>query len=122
MSKIYEKYLELKSIDKNKLYLFKSGKFYIFIADDCDKINDYIVLKKVKFTNNVLKCGFPENSLSDYMRVFKNQNLNIEIIENIELKKESINDFILNIDINKLSPLEALNILKELKEKVKNEE
>ena len=122
MSKIYEKYLELKSIDKNKLYLFKSGKFYIFIADDCDKINDYIVLKKVKFTNNVLKCGFPENSLSDYMRVFKNQNLNIEIIENIELKKESINDFILNIDINKLSPLEALNILNELKEKVKNEE
>ena len=122
MSKIYEKYLELKSIDKNKLYLFKSGKFYIFIADDCDKINDYIVLKKVKFTNNVLKCGFPENSLSDYMRVFKNQNLNIEIIENIELKKESINDFILNIDINKLSPLEALNILNELKEKVKDEE
>ena len=122
MSKIYEKYLELKSIDKDKLYLFKSGKFYIFIADDCDKINDYIVLKKVKFTNNVLKCGFPENALNDYMRVFNNQKLNIEIIEDITLNEKNINDFILDIDINKISPLEALNILNEIKEKIKNEE
>ncbi len=122
MSKIYNKYLELKSIDKDKLYLFKSGKFYIFIADDCDKINDYIVLKKVKFTNNIFKCGFPENALNDYMRVFKNQKLNIEIIEDITLNEKNINDFILDIDINKISPLEALNILNEIKEKIKNEE
>lgn len=37
VSKIYAKYLELKEKNPNKLYLFKSGKFYIFIADDCDK-------------------------------------------------------------------------------------
>ena len=92
MSKIYAKYLELKEKDKEKLYLFKSGKFYIFIADDCDAINDYVVLKKVKFTNEVYKCGFPENVLEDYLRVFKNHNLNIELVDNTNLNNNSIYD------------------------------
>lgn len=30
MSKLYNEYLKLKEKDNNKLYLFKSGKFYIF--------------------------------------------------------------------------------------------
>ena len=111
MSKIYAKYLELKEKDKEKLYLFKSGKFYIFIADDCDAINDYVVLKKVKFTNEVYKCGFPENVLEDYLRVFKNHNLN----------NNSIYDIIKNTDINKITPLEALKILENLKEIIQNE-
>ena len=43
MSKIYNKYLELKEENNEKMYLFKSGRFYIFLADDCDKINEYMV-------------------------------------------------------------------------------
>ena len=29
---LYEKYLELKKINNDVLYLFKSGKFYIFLG------------------------------------------------------------------------------------------
>lgn len=77
MSRIYEKYLELKENDNNALYLFRCGNFYIFIADDCDTINEYVVLKKVLFTKDIYKCGFPINSLNDYMRVFNNHKLNV---------------------------------------------
>ena len=30
MSKLYKKYLELKKTDSSKIYLFRSGLFYIF--------------------------------------------------------------------------------------------
>lgn len=114
MSKIYSEYLKLKEKNSNKLYLFKSGKFYIFIADDCDLINEYVVLKKVKFTNNILKCGFPKESLNDYLRVFKNYKLNVEIVDEIT---SSVEDIIRNIDT--ITPIEALNKLKILKELIK---
>lgn len=121
MSKIYTKYLELKEKNPNKLYLFKSGKFYIFIADDCDKINEYVVLKKVKFTNETYKCGFPENVLDDYLRVFSNRKLDIELVENTDVSKNTIYEIIKKTDINKITPMEALKILEDLKEIVNNE-
>ena len=50
MSKLIEKYNELKEKDKDKLYLFKSGKFYIFLCDDADYINEYVKRRKFKQT------------------------------------------------------------------------
>lgn len=84
MSKIYNQYLKLKQKDSQSLYLFRCGKFYIFIADDCEIINDYVVLKKTKFTNECMKCGFPINVLDEYLRVFRNHNLSVQVIEEIE--------------------------------------
>ncbi len=122
MSKIYDKYLELKQEDNNKMYLFKSGKFYIFIADDCDKINYYTPLKKVKFTNECFKCGFPENVLDDYLRVFHNLNLNIEIIEDFTLNnKDNLADYLISLDMDNLKPIDAIVILNDLREKAINE-
>lgn len=123
MSKIYLKYLELKQNNPNKLYLFKSGKFYIFVGDDCDIINNYVVLKKTKFSNESDKCGFPENVLNDYLRVFKNHNLDIEVINDVSLNKDNLlYNYIENIDINTITPLESLNYLKKIKELINNEE
>lgn len=116
MSKIYNKYLELKAIDNSKLYLFKSGKFYIFVGKDCDTINEYVVLKKVKFFDDIYKCGFPNNVLDNYLKVFKNHGLNVEVIENID---NSIETIIRQIDIEHMTPFEALIKLKELKDIVK---
>lgn len=120
MSKIVEKYEELKQVDSSKLYLFKSGKFYIFIGDDCDYINEYIVLKKTKFSGEYCKCGFPVDSIDNYLRVFNNHNLNIEIITDFHVdnsKKESdIVDMLKKINPDKMTPLEALNFLYKLKE------
>ena len=116
MSKIYNKYLELKAIDKDKLYLFKSGKFYIFIDKDCDIINEYVVLKKVKFFGDIYKCGFPNNVLDNYLKVFKNHKLNVEIIDEVDSSIESI---IKSVDVDNITPIEALIKLKELKDIVK---
>ena len=120
MSKIVEKYEELKQVDNSKLYLFKSGKFYIFIGDDCDYINEYIVLKKTKFSGEYYKCGFPVDSIDNYLRVFNNHNLNVEIITDFHVdnsKKESdIVDMVKKINPDKMTPLEALNFLYKLKE------
>ncbi len=121
MSKIYSKYLELKKQDTNKLYLFKAGKFYIFLGDDCDFINNYVVLKKVKFCNETYKCGFPENVLEQYLRVFKNHNLDIVVVTDLELTKDDdIYNFVSKIDINNITPLEALEKLSVLKEMILN--
>lgn len=126
MSKIYNEYLKLKQDNPDKLYLFHNGKFYIFISEDADTINQYVVLKQTKFTNEVNKCGFPDVKLEDYMRVFHNHKLDIQIVETKEIeeiiKKNEIpkkyiklEQKLKNIDINTLTPLEAINFLYELK-------
>lgn len=116
MSKIYNEYLKLKSIDSSKLYLFKSGKFYIFIGDDCDLINEYVVLKKTPFSKEASKCGFPINSLEQYLKVFNNHKLNIEIIEEIIKDEQNIIKELEKVNIDLITPLEAMIILKKLKD------
>ncbi len=122
MSKIYDKYLELKEKDQNKIYLFRCGNFYIFLADDADFINNYVVLKRTKFTKDVIKCGFPIGSKEEYLKVFHNQNINIEVIENpllpedITDREKYVVDYLKKIEINSLTPMDAINKLKELQE------
>ena len=113
MSKVVKEYLRLKRKNNDKLYLFKVGKFYIFIGDDADKINDYMVLKKTKFTNEYDKCGFPVDKISDYLRVLKNLKLDVEVIE--EIKEIDVINDLNNINIDNLSKEEAINLLKEIK-------
>lgn len=119
MSKLYQEYLKLKEKNPTKMYLFRCGKFYIFLDEDCDKINDYVVLKKVSFSKDVYKCGFPSNALENYLRVFHNHKLNIEVIEEITENKTDVISCLINIDIDHITPIEALIKLKELKDLIK---
>ena len=116
MSQIYEKYLSLKKENSNYLYLFRSGNFYIFLAEDADTINNYVVLKRTKFCKEAQKCGFPIASLEEYLKVFKNHRLKIKVIDQIEEKSldKAINK-LQKIDLDQITPIKALNILKELK-------
>lgn len=86
------------------------------MGNDCDLINEYVVLKKTPFSKETSKCGFPINSLEQYLKVFKNQKLNIEIIEEIVRNDKSIIDELEKVDINNITPLEALYILNRLKQ------
>ena len=81
MSKLYTMYLEKKNIDKDKYYLFECGMFYIFIDDDAYKISKYVPFKITKLNENIVKCGFPKNSLEKYLSIFDNLKLDIEIID-----------------------------------------
>lgn len=118
MSKLYTRYLEKKNIDKDKYYLFECGMFYIFIDDDAYKISKYVPFKITKLNENIVKCGFPKNSIDKYMEIFNNLELDIEIVNNND--KDGVNNKIIkmikDIDIDNISPLKAIEILYKFKE------
>ena len=118
MSKLYTRYLEKKNIDKDKYYLFECGMFYIFIDDDAYKISKYVPFKITKLNENIVKCGFPKNSIDKYIEIFNNLELDIEIVNNND--RDVINDKIIkmikDIDIDNISPLKAIEILYKFKE------
>lgn len=127
MSKLYSEYLKRKKEDNSKYYLFKSGLFYIFIDEDAKSINKITPLNITKLNNDIVKCGFPENSLDKYLEIFKNLGLHIDVIEDFCSKesKEEVNNKIIkkikNLNIDTLTPLKALNILSEIKRNIENE-
>ena len=112
------KYLEKKNIDKNKYYLFECGMFYIFIDDDAYKISKYVPFKITRWNENIVKCGFPNNSIDKYIEIFNNLELDIEIVNNND--KDGVNNKIIkmikDIDIDNISPLKAIEILYKFKE------
>lgn len=119
MSSIYNKYLNLKSKNNDTMYLFKIGKFYIFLDEDAEKINKITTLKLINHSKNVMKCGFPKESLEKYLDIFKNLNINIEIIDNEISTQEEIIKYLEKIgamDIDEITPKESLDILYKLKE------
>ncbi len=120
MSKLYNQYLELKSKNKDIFYLFRCGNFYIFIGDDAKDISEKVVLKLTPFTKDIMKCGFPLSSLQDYMRVFANLGLNVEVIEkkemSLEEKQNKVWKILQKLDLEKLTPLNAFEELLKIKE------
>ena len=98
--KLIERYLIKKDNDKDKLYLFKSGTFYVFLDEDARLVSKVTTLNLTNFGNNV-KCGFPVNSLSKYLELFNNLKLNVEVVENINVledenkEKESLEDLMI---------------------------
>lgn len=118
MSVMYQEYLNLKQNDSEKLYLFKNGNFYIFIADDALYISKITTLKLSDFSKDIKKCGFPVNSFETYNSIFQNLNLNIEIIENFRStihNEKLIMKKLSKLDVDKITPIKAIEILYELK-------
>ena len=85
--RLVERYLIKKDNNKDKLYLFRCGNFYIFINDDAKEICNLTTLKLTSVGNN-FKCGFPVNSLDKYLNLFNNLKLNIEVVESENNKEE----------------------------------
>ena len=133
-SKLYKKYLSLKIEDSSKLYLFKSGIFYIFIADDAKIVAPLLELKLTNLNSVIMKCGFPINSQEKYFKKINDLNLKVEIVSLLEDFYHSdlanftwhnkilsiINDF-LKINVNDLSISEAFDVLNNLQNNLKQE-
>lgn len=132
MSKLYEKYKFLKSQNPSKLYLFKSGIFYIFLDEDAKIISSKLNLKLTNLNENVLKCGFPVKNINKYLELFKEHNLNIEVLDSIFENSHSCQDYIYNsniknfledlsnIKVESLSIKEAYCLIDEIHIKAKN--
>lgn len=130
MSKLVGMYRRLKEQDSETLYLFKSGIFYIFLDKDALKINELLSLKLTHLNNDVLKCGFPSSSIDKYYIKFKENNVNVKIIENnivfseLEFFKEKkylqLIEMIKNVNTNNLSVSEAYAFIEDLKKIIVN--
>ena len=81
MSKLYDMYIELKNLNYETIYLFKSGIFFLAIDNDAYLLSKIFNLKIGNLTNSIIKCGFPCTSLNKYKNLFKVHNLNVKIIE-----------------------------------------
>ena len=124
MSKLYSKYLSLKKeTNSSKIYLFKSGIFYLFIDEDAKMMSPLLQLKLTNLNPTVLKCGFPVNSLEKYMPLLEQTGKTIEIIDlekNISsspkkfITTKDVKDFITYLssqDSNNLSVKEAYQFI-----------
>ena len=128
MSKLYNKYLFLKKENPDKLYLFKSGIFYIFLDDDAKVVSEALGLKLTNLNESIVKCGFPCSNLSKYLELLNNSNLDYKIVdENLNaITKEqeylsnveatNIIESIKKIDINKLTPISAFTMICKFKD------
>lgn len=127
MSKLYKRYNELKENDNNKLYLFKTGMFFIFLHDDARLMSRELELKLTKLNETVVKCGFPINSFQKYSNLLNERGFEFSVIdENFSVVTSTssyLNNLeivgfinkIKNMDINKTSPIQAFTLLSNFK-------
>lgn len=130
MSKIYSKYLEIKSNNlnqENTLYLFKSGIFFIFIAEDAIKAASLLNLRLSNLNDSIFKCAIPISSFEKYQQLLKNLGYNLQIVDLSQGKLLSSNYYInnekvqalisqiINTDTETLSISEAYELLSQIK-------
>ncbi len=114
--KLYEKYLQLKSNNKDKLYLFKSGVFYIFLEEDAEKASYILDLKLSKFGKDIIKCGFPSQSLYKFKNILDKNDIKYEIVDNSISKVQSNKDVVCEkVDLGKELDTSSNNSNKENK-------
>ena len=131
MSKLYDEYRKLKIKDESKLYIFKSGMFYIALEEDAKTLSEMFDFKIVKLNENVVKSGFPISRLEYYLELLNKRNINFEIIDGNYSKIENYEDYmnncklkkiitdINNLDLDNVTFKEAYNYLEKLKNEIK---
>ena len=130
MSKLFEKYKSLKKENSETLYLFKVGIFYIFIDEDAKIISPVLSIKLTKLNEDIVKCGFPANSLEKYINFLKYTNFKVKIIDETSdnnHEKSKLKDNVYNLltiidntNIDNLSNTEIINFCTNIKEQAHN--
>lgn len=130
MSKLFNQYQNLKGKDKSKIYLLKSGIFYIALDEDAEFLSNAVGFKLTPLNENVKKCGFPISRIDYYKKIFDMGNIDYELVdtnpivintENLE-ENENLNFMInklQNIDFNDITYKEAFEILEDLSNRAK---
>ena len=98
-----EKYYKYKIEYNNYIVFIKVGIFYECINKDALIINN-IFKYKLKKISNILRTGFPLNSINNVISTLKNNNINYITIDNdiitdkYESEKNNYNNYQYNID------------------------
>ena len=130
MSKLYKSYEKLKEKCVDKIYIFKSGMFYICLEEDAKKISEIFGFKIAKLNENTIKAGFPISRLEYYINQLESRKIIFEIVDNNYSKIENYEDYMNNnklksivkeirrVDLNNLSFRKAYDILEKIKREV----
>lgn len=130
MSKLLTKFQELKRQDPSKLYVFKSGIFYLFLQEDAKTVSPILNLKITNLNETTVKCGFPVANLDKYLALLKMTPYEVEFIENSESKPASPRKYIslqkmestlskiAKLKIDDLSVGEAFELLTDLQKQI----
>lgn len=131
MSKLYKSYTNLKRNNPEKIYIFKSGMFYIGLQEDAEKLSEIFGFKITNLNEEVIKAGFPQNRLEYYTSKLEVMNgVSFEIVDSDYGKIENYNDYlnnskmkfiiddILKLDLDNTTFRQAFDILGDLKVKV----
>lgn len=114
MGKISEKYKFLKNQNNGRRYLFKRGIFYIFLNEDAEYMSEKLNLKLTTFGHDI-KCGFPVNSKERYLSLLTDDD--VQVIDSVSKsdKIEKIIKIINKIDLDNITPKQAITVLYNLK-------
>ena len=102
MNNLYNNYSKLKQENKDLVYLFKSGVFYVALEEDAKLLSKMLDLKINTQNKSFIKCGFPVSKIEKYKIFLDNMNIKYQIIE--ELEKDSIN-YSPSLEVKKLIEL-----------------
>lgn len=128
MSKLLNKYNELKKEDSSFIYIFRVGIFYNIFNNDADILSNALGLKITHLSDELYKVGFPISQIEKYSQLLTNKNLKFKIVDNLDKKQtneylknielKKIVNQILNIDINNTTFSQAFNLLIDIQKKL----
>lgn len=102
MSKLYDNFVNLKGSNKNKIYLFKSGIFFIALNEDATKLSEIFGFKITNLNDTVTKCGFPAKRIEYYSSLLDKMNIDFELIDSNSKKIENSSEYISNLNFNSI--------------------
>ena len=119
MSKLFDRYENLKNSNADAIYLFECGNFYIALDSDAIVMNEMFNLKLTKFSNLCDKCGFPKNVLEKYKEQLNNKNIEYKVIEQTNISPEnilnSIRKLLNDYDIEEMDKDDLLKLINQIK-------
>ena len=102
MSKLYDNFVNLKGSNKDKIYLFNSGIFFIALNEDATKLSEIFGFKITNLNDTVTKCGFPAKRIEYYSSLLYKMNIDFELIDSISKKIENSSEYISNLNFNSI--------------------
>lgn len=135
MSKLYSLYKNLKEENKDIIYLFKSGIFYIALDDDAIFLSNKFNFKLTNLNDSIVKCGFPISSVEKYIKIFTYNNIDFKLIDSssntmylpkdykVDNDIQELLNLIISINPNNMSVSQVydfINIIKEKSENIKS--
>ena len=102
MSKLYDNFVNLKGSNKDKIYLFKSGIFFIALNEDATKLSEIFGFKITNLNDTVTKCGFPAKRIEYYSSLLDKMNIDFELIDSNSKKIENSSEYISNLNFNSI--------------------